>query len=158
MPDFDPAFLARIYDEPLKTSTASSLERNTNSSSSSSSKKVGPSKPDFTKPRTAWLFNGLQKGTQLRDIVADGDLARIDPAGGFSAAGFPPTFFLHGGADDWVPPRFSEQAHSQLKAAGVETHLVILPGLAHGFDTALGPADALNRHVEEAFAFLRSHV
>jgi len=150
MPDFDKEFLDKIYDEPLKTSTASSLER-------SAAKRTGPPKPDLTVPRNAWLFNALKHGTQLKSIIQDGGYDRVDPTNLFSKS-FPPTFFLHGTADDWILPRFSEEAHSRLKDLGVETRLALLPGLVHGFDATLSRDDPKYGHVKEAFQFLRDHV
>jgi len=87
IPDFDDTFLNKVFDEPLRTSTASSLERST------AAARTGPPKPDLTVPRNAWMFSILKKGTYLRQLVPDGNIDRVDPVHGFSA-GFPPTFFL----------------------------------------------------------------
>jgi len=87
IPDFDDAFLNKVFDEPLRTSTASSLERAT------AAARKGPPKPDLTVPRNAWLFSILKKGTYLRQMVPDGNLDRVDPIHDFSTK-FPPTYFL----------------------------------------------------------------
>ena len=150
IPDFDDAFLNKVFDEPLRTFTASSLERGTAAS------KTGPPRPDLTIPRNAWLFTILKRGTYLRYMVPDGNLDRVDPVRRFSA-GFPPTYFLHGAADEWVLPRFSEQAHQKLLEFGVETKIVLVPGLVHGFDAVLSPDDHRYGHVRDAFEFLRKH-
>jgi acetyl esterase/lipase len=146
-PDFEEAFLNKIYEEPIQTFTPSSLERG--------AVRVGPPKPDLSKPRNAWLFTVLKQGTQMSKICADGDFQRVDPAQKLSAT-FSPTFFLHGTADDWVLPKFSEAAHQKLKELGVETKLVLLPDLVHGFDAALSVDDPKFRFIDEAFDFAKA--
>ena len=150
LPDFPEDFLNKIHDEPLRTFTKSSLER-------SAAARAGPPKPDLSVPRNAWLFTILKNGTHLQHLVPDGNLHRVDPSNGFSEK-FPPTFFLHGSADDWVIPKFSEQAHQKLKGLGVETRIAILPGLIHGFDAMLTSDDPRYASITESFEFLKKHV
>ena len=54
-------------------------------------------------------------------------------------------------------PKFSEQAHHKLAELGVETKLVLIPNLVHGFDAVLSPEDDKYEHIREAFAFLKKH-
>jgi acetyl esterase/lipase len=51
-----------------------------------------------------------------------------------AAAGFPPTFFLHGAADRTVPTYSSMAMHDALRAVDVDTDLHIFAGQLHGFD------------------------
>jgi acetyl esterase/lipase len=50
------------------------------------------------------------------------------------SASTPPTLLVHGDADDAVPFAQSEALEAKLKAAGVATKLVRVPGGAHGAD------------------------
>jgi len=64
----------------------------------------------------------------------------------------------HGSADEWVLPKFSEQAHHALTELGVETKIALVPDLVHGFDAILTPDDAQYIHIRDAFEFLKKHV
>jgi acetyl esterase/lipase len=44
----------------------------------------------------------------------------------------PPTLLVHGDADELVPIANSERMHAALKAAGVKTEFVVIPGAPHG--------------------------
>jgi acetyl esterase/lipase len=48
-------------------------------------------------------------------------------------ASYPPTFLLHGGADEIVPPSASIVMHEALVAAGVPVELHLYAGQPHGF-------------------------
>lgn len=98
-------FLNKIFDEPVQTSTGSSLE-SAPKPEEPQEKPKGLPPPDLTKPRNAWLFSALKDGSQLAKIVQDGDFDRIDPVHTFSP-NFPPTFFIHGLADPMIPSRLS---------------------------------------------------
>ena len=152
VPGFDEAFTNKVFSEPLRTSTASSLERK----AAEAPRTAGPPKPDLSVPRNAWLFTVLKQGKQLRYMAPDGDVDRIDPVTTF-VKGFPPTYFVHGAADEWILPRFSEQAHQKLTELGVESKLALVPDLVHGFDAVLAPEDPRYEHVRDAFAFLKQH-
>ncbi|KAH8893101.1 alpha/beta-hydrolase, partial [Thozetella sp. PMI_491] len=154
VPDFDKEFLDKIFDEPLRTSTATSIENN--AVETGQPRVAERPKPDLSIPRNAWLFYSLKHGEHLKSIVKDGDFDRVDPTTMFTGA-FPPTFFLHGDSDDWVPPKFSERAWEKLKELGVETRLALLPGLAHGFDSSLAVDDPRYAKIKEGFKFLASH-
>jgi acetyl esterase/lipase len=67
------------------------------------------------------------------------------------SAAFPPTFFLHGGADRVVPPSASILMHEALRSAGVETDLHILAGLNHAFDYARPYREVVAREVSLFF-------
>jgi acetyl esterase/lipase len=57
--------------------------------------------------------------------------SRVDPAD-------PPTFLVHGGDDEIVPPGESELLAGRLREAGVPYHLVELPWANHTFDFSWG--------------------
>lgn len=143
IPDFDEKFLNQIYGE--------------NPPPIGAPPPMGPKGPDFTKHRPAWLFHNMKKGTYLKNVVPDGKYEKVDPAALFSSS-FPPTYFIHGGVDTGVLPKFSEQAHAELKEKGVDTKLVIVEGGPHGFDAGAKPGDGKFAIVEEGFKFLRAHV
>ncbi|VUC26359.1 unnamed protein product [Clonostachys rosea] len=119
---------------------------------------VGPSGPDFSNHRVAWMFDQLGKGTQLKTVVGDNNYDRVDPAAIFSKTRFPPTFFIHGTEDRLVPARLSQQAHDELKSYGVETELVLVNGGQHGFDDRAQPGDSEFALLEKGFHFLKAHV
>jgi acetyl esterase/lipase len=64
----------------------------------------------------------------------------------------PPTFLIHGGEDQWVPPEQSVLLANRLAEAGVAHRLVELPGANHAFDVAWGSwHQQIARHELEAF-------
>ncbi|CAI6095266.1 unnamed protein product [Clonostachys chloroleuca] len=119
---------------------------------------VGPSGPDFSNYRVAWMFDQLGKGTQLKTVVGDDNYDRVDPASQFSKARFPPTIFIHGTEDRLVPAKLSQQAYGELESHGVETELVLVTGGPHGFDDRAQPGDSEFGLLEKGFDFLRAHV
>lgn len=143
-PPLDPAFTHKIFADIPPPSAGPSP--------------VGPSGPDLSNYRVAWMLSQLRAGTLLATVVADGDYERVDPAGAFGRAAFPPTCFVHGAADALVDCRFSVRAHEALRAAGVETELVVVEGAAHGFDARAGPGDEEWGAVERGLEFLKAHV
>ncbi|KAF5010516.1 hypothetical protein FDECE_3333 [Fusarium decemcellulare] len=119
---------------------------------------MGPNGPDFSNYRVAWMFSNIKAGTHMKTVVADGDFIRVDPAFLFSKKDFPPTFFVHGTADTLVDARFSQQAHKELKANGVESELVLVEGAGHGLDAKVAPGDEISAIVDRALQFLKAHV
>lgn len=113
----------------------------------------GPNGPDLTKPRNAWLLTSIKEGWWLKEVVKDGDLARIDPASTFGPS-FPPTAFVHGTADVVSPVRFSEAAHASLQSCGVDTALFFVPEKGHDFEASLNAKDADFEKVLEALRWL----
>lgn len=138
IPPFEQSFLQNIYEGPLLTTTVTSLERA--AASSSKTKKRGLPAPDLSVPRNAWLFTALKNGTHMKAIVKDDNFEGVDPTLAFKP-GFPPTFFVHGDADDMVPARFSEKAFNDLSSHGVKTELSLVPNQSHGFDAGLSQDD-----------------
>ncbi|KAL1604874.1 hypothetical protein SLS60_004414 [Paraconiothyrium brasiliense] len=151
LPDFDAAYLNKIFDEPIISNTMTSLEQT--ASARPTTKIVGMPKPDLSIVRNAWLFDGLKRGTHLRAIVQDGDYKRIDPVSMFSHS-FPPTFFVHGESDDMVPTSFSEQAYAELLKLGVETGISLAEGKSHGFDAGMDSDDPAFKSVLAGLDFL----
>jgi acylaminoacyl-peptidase len=43
----------------------------------------------------------------------------------------PPTLLLHGAADERVPVAHAESTHQLLLANGVQTNLIVIPGVGH---------------------------
>lgn len=62
----------------------------------------------------------------------------------------PPFLFFHGDHDALVPVAQSEDLDRRLRAAGVESHLIVLRGQAHGF-----PLD--DEQLQRVAAFFRQH-
>jgi acetyl esterase/lipase len=72
--------------------------------------------------------------TALLGDGATADEARTASPLTYMTAGYPPTFFLHGGADRVVSPSASVVLYDALRAAGVEADLHVFAGQHHGFD------------------------
>lgn len=144
IPPFDEDFTAKVYkDVPPPTGTPPPF---------------GPSGPDFSQYRVAWLFDQLKAGTFFKQLVHDGKFEKIDPAPLFDKPDFPPTIFLHGSADTGVDVKFSERAHKHLQCKGIETELAIMEGGAHGFDGRAKPGDKEFDVASQALDFLKAHV
>jgi acetyl esterase/lipase len=144
IPPFDKDFINRIYkDVPPPTSGPPSLR---------------PQGPDFNNPRIAWMFNAMKEGKHMQTVIADGNFDRVDPASLFSKVKFPPTYFILGAADTLVNPKFSQYAHTELKAKGVETELVLVEGAGHGFDAKAKPGDETSTIINKGFEFLKAHI
>ncbi|KAH6981585.1 Alpha/Beta hydrolase protein [Ilyonectria sp. MPI-CAGE-AT-0026] len=139
LPPFEQSFLQKIHEGPVLTTTVTSLERAT--ASSSKTKKRGLPAPDLSFPRNAWLFTALKNGTHMKAIAKDDNFEGVDPTLAFKP-GFPPTFFVHGDADDIIPARFSEKAFNHLSSHGVKTELSLVPNQSHGFDAGLSQEDS----------------
>ncbi|KAH9204916.1 Alpha/Beta hydrolase protein [Leptodontidium sp. 2 PMI_412] len=155
LPPFEEAFLNKVYEEGVISTTATSLEQSAKSQTSSKSK--GMPRPDLSIPRNAWLFDSLKNGTHLQAVVKDGDYERIDPVRFFSPK-FPPTFFIHGTKDDLIEPRFSIAASEALHKLGVEIRIQLVEGESHGFDSGMDSSDAQFKYIQEGLDFLTSHV
>lgn len=117
-----------------------------------------PTGPDLSNPRIAWMFQALKEGTHIKQIMKDDNYERVDPATMFSQLPFSPTYFIHGSADTSVSPEFSRRAFTDLKAAGNESHLVIIEGAGHGFDNNAKPEDEYCVVVCEGLEWLRGQV
>ena len=68
----------------------------------------------------------------------------------------PPFLIQHGTADTSVSSKQAEKLHQALRAAGVDSKLILYPGVDHGFaKVGGGPDDAVNRRaLEDVFDFL----
>lgn len=171
LPDFGEDFINKVFEEPAITSTATSLEQasrattgedgpeepqSTPAPAETKKPKGGLPMPDFSKPRNAWLFTQLKRGTQFAAIVPDGDYDRVDPWAMLSARS-PPTCFVHGDADGMVHYQFSERAHRRLCDLGVDTELITVPGASHGFDVGLAREDPAYALVAKGLDFVRRY-
>ena len=84
---------------------------------------VGPGRGHGTTPASSLLGDDASED----DAREASPLSHVSPD-------FPPTFFLHGGADRIVVPSASVVMYEALRKAGVETDLHLYAGQAHGFD------------------------
>lgn len=155
IPPFEKNFLDKIYEEPVLTTTLTSMEIMAASSArmENQPKQRGLPPPDLSIPRNAWLFTALKDGTQIKAVVKDDAFEDVEPTMAFSPR-FPPTAIIHGGADSMVPCRLSEKAFEELDQHGVETLLLVLPDQDHGFDAGLSSDDAEWQQVRRALDFL----
>jgi acetyl esterase/lipase len=75
----------------------------------------------------------LKKFVTVTDLDAIFDIGRkISPINHVSPDD-PPALIIHGDADKLVPIQQAELIVEKLKAAGVETRLVVKPGASHGW-------------------------
>jgi len=65
-------------------------------------------------------------------------------------ANAPPFLILHGDHDDLVPIEQSKELDRRLRAAGVESKLVVKAGAGHGFGLT-------ERQLDEVATFFRAH-
>lgn len=72
-------------------------------------------------------------------------MAQVEP-------GYPPTFFLHGGADWMVSPEASRGMYERLLTAGVSAELHVFAGQHHEFSAQTSMVDPVQ---DEVAAFLR---
>ena len=78
---------------------------------------------------------GLRRATPPRAILAySGALVAPEELTGRSNDA--PVLLVHGESDDVVPAFRSRDAAAALKAAGVPTQTLFIPGLGHGIDAA----------------------
>ncbi len=82
---------------------------------------------DARHPGGAPIARLLDENTTADDAAAASPITYV-------SANYPPTFFLHGGADRTVSPISSVNMHQALKTAGAETDLHIFAGQLHEFD------------------------
>lgn len=80
-------------------------------------------------PATPLLLSGIVGGTPDRN----GDAYKSSSPINFVTGQSPPTFLLHGDADNLVPVVQSKLLKEKLKKAGVKTDLVIYPDAGHGW-------------------------
>ncbi|KAK1708576.1 Alpha/Beta hydrolase protein [Colletotrichum lupini] len=151
IPTLPQALTDKIFEEPVMTTTVTSLEKA--AASQDGERKGGMPAPDLSVPRNAWLFAALKNGTQMKSIVKDDDFDRVDPVKVFHPK-FPPTFFVHGDNDGLIPNAFSERACRELTELGVKARISLIPGQSHGFDAGLGVDDPEWPQVRDALDFL----
>ncbi|KAH7089991.1 alpha beta-hydrolase [Paraphoma chrysanthemicola] len=114
--------------------------------------------PNLSDPRCAWFIEQIKSGTSMSSIVPDGDYTRIDATSSFSGK-FPPTYFLHGKKDVFVPYGLSVRTHEALKALGVETELIMPDEIGHAFDLQISEeAKEFKEWVVPALDWLVGHV
>lgn len=151
IPTLPQALTDKIFEEPVMTTTATSLEKA--AASQDGERKRGMPAPDLSLPRNAWLFTALKNGTQMKTIVKGDDYDGVDPIKRFHPK-FPPTFFVHGDTDGLIPSAFSEKACRELSELGVKARISLIPGQSHGFDAGLDVNDPEWPQVRDALDFL----
>jgi acetyl esterase/lipase len=97
---------------------------------------VGAGRGHGTTPASSLLGDDATEA-QARDASP---LSHVSP-------GFPPTFFLHGGADRIVVPSASVVMYDALRSAGVATDLHLYAGQAHAFDRVGTMRQVVNQEV-----------
>jgi len=114
-------FMSRVYDEkPVPIRGGVSLEGQ------------APGPPDMKDPRQAYAMTNIAQGTLVKNCFPSGDLKKIDPVLNVTPA-FPPTFIVHGDADEMVPLGMSKEMYKRLQHAGVQCNMVEVPGEPHTF-------------------------
>ncbi|KAH7073450.1 alpha beta-hydrolase [Paraphoma chrysanthemicola] len=114
--------------------------------------------PNLSDQRCAWFIQQIKNGTSMSSIVPNGDYTCIDATCSFSQK-FPPTYFLHGKKDIFVPYELSIRAHEALKAFGVETELIMPDDIGHAFDLQIDEeAKEFKECVVPALDWLVGHV
>src|SRR5262249_27630074 len=89
--------------------------------------------------RAAFDYRELDPQSRVWSTITDPERLRkitgeISPITHVSADD-PPTLIIHGDADPLVPLQQSQTMVEKLKAAGVESKLIVKPGLGHGWAT-----------------------
>ena len=122
-PALAPDFMNQVYSEkPVPTWGGVSLEG-----------QAAPGPPNFDDPRQAFAMTQIAKGTVLKTCYPSQDFQKIDPVLNVTRA-FPPTFIVHGLADFMIPCDISSKPMLKaLKAAGVRSDMVEIPGEPHTF-------------------------
>lgn len=144
--DLTDEFLRRVYDEkPVPIQGGVSLE----------GQAQGP--PDFKDPRQAFALSHLAKGKLMGVLSPSGEYANIDPILNISAT-FPPTFIVHGAADNTVPTYLSRKLFAVLQEAGVRSGMVEVPGEQHTFAAQMKVGSQTWELQRQGFDFLESLV
>lgn len=123
LPDVDDALLQKVYEGDQALTSAPML--------------LPDGRPNLADPRAAWLLMALKRGTSISGVVQDGAYERVDGAAALTAERtfpFPPTCFIHGTADEFVPGSLAERAKRELSAAGGTAEVIVLEGVGHAFD------------------------
>lgn len=110
---------------------------------------LGRTGPGAQRRESAYL------GCEIAQCPAD--LVRSSSALSYIDARDPPFLIQHGAADTSVSAKQSQKLHDALRAAGVDSKLILYPGVDHGFAKVPGggPDDAVNRRaLDEVFDFL----
>jgi acetyl esterase/lipase len=81
------------------------------------------------------------------------DLGAIASPAGHIHAGAPPFLIVHGEVDDVVPLSQSQLLDEHLREAGVDSELIVVPGVDHGYGQLL-PAEV----IERITSFFRKHL
>lgn len=114
-------------------------------------------KPALHDPRAAWFITQLKNGTSISSIVPDGNYD-FEVSKQFVHK-FPPTFFLHGVNDPFVPAKLSIQANEELRKAGNESEILLGDDIVHVFDIELADTDPkFAKYVVPALEFAVRHV
>ena len=149
MPTPDPEVCARIFDGPVPLASPPMFV---------------DGKPDLVRPRAAWMIGGLKSGSWLTDVVrgpakevGEATWADVEPTKGFGP-GYPPTCFIQGDSDPFVPLELTKKAHAALVAQGVQSDLLEVKGGNHLLDMAMSEEDPVfQSHIMKGLHFLKAH-
>ena len=86
----------------------------------------------FSQGAMVALHAGLSLPETLLGIVAIAGAFKPPPGFGKAPLGKPPVCLVHGDRDSIVNPRYSAEAATALRAAGIEVHYHVSRGTAHG--------------------------
>ncbi|MCX5662636.1 MAG: alpha/beta hydrolase [Planctomycetota bacterium] len=94
----------------------------------------------FTRPGVATRFAGVTGNIDRYlggPLAQKLDLARLVSPAMYVSPNCPPVFLIHGDRDHVVPLEETVMFHESLKAAGVDSTLLVLPGIGHSWDPAM---------------------
>lgn len=142
MPDPDAGVRAKVYEEETVAVSAGAM--------------FVDGRPDLKTPRSAWMIHAIKhgklyekclRGPASKDEDAGGEVdakvvEEVEPTRGFKKS-WPPTCFVHGTEDVFVPFSTAERAERELKEKDAEVELIKVHGAGHVFDMALGKGDVV---------------
>jgi acetyl esterase/lipase len=149
VPEFDKAFINKVYDEdPIPTTSVVNLEGHGPGRSGPVTRLA-----DFSNPRDAFTFHHLANGTMMQQLFPSQALKQVDPLLNVSSD-WPPVCIVHGQADKMVPIELSRMLFEELKRKGVQAELIEIPGAQHTFAGSMVKGDEVWNMQRNGFDFL----
>lgn len=137
------AFLDKVYEGPVPIWGGVSLEG-----------QAQPGPPRFDDPRQAFALSQIGHGTLLQKCQPQQWLDKIDPIMNISSA-FPPTYIVHGLADEMIPIEMSRKLLTLLREKGVRCGMVEIPGEPHTFVARMAKGSQTWTMQRRGFDFLQ---
>ncbi|KAK7202440.1 Alpha/Beta hydrolase protein [Myxozyma melibiosi] len=143
--DLTPEFLNKVYDEkPVPIEGGVSLEGQATKG------------PNFSDPRQAFAFVNMAYGTLMRTIHPfDDGYKPVDPYLNVSSS-FPPTFVVHGGADEMIIPQMSRLFVEKMREVGATCEMIEIAGQPHSFVGRMQKGDETWNQQRKGFDWLQS--